>query len=353
MVDELVIGSVLGGKYRIERFLGEGGMGAVVAVRHCTLGEPFAVKVLPADADRVLRERFLREARASAQIRHPHVVDVFDIGEHEGATFMVMELLEGEDLERIIARRGPLPIAEAVRYAGQACDGLAAAHAVGVVHRDVKPSNLLVQQGWVKLLDFGISTEALSTGSGRSSLTQTGSVLGTPRYMSPEQLVSSRDVDGRADVWSLGATLYELVTGVPPFGSEDMVELCAAIVRHDPRAPRELRPEIPPALEALILRCLQKDPDDRFADVTALREALRPFARTADAAPAHRISVDTADPLAKTLADDVSSPLVPTIQPALVALPLRPAGRSVLPWVILALLLLSALAVVGAIAAFR
>jgi serine/threonine-protein kinase len=211
------IGRVLLGKYRIEHVLGHGGMGMVLGARHLELGELFALKLLlpHALADEDLKHRFAREARAAARLKGEHAARVHDIGRLEdGAPYMVMEYLEGTDLRALLRARGPLPAAEAVDYMLQACHAIREAHALGIVHRDLKPANLFLARrpdgsACMKVLDFGISKEL---GSVAGDLTKTGELLGSPLYMSPEQMVRRRDVDGRSDVWALGVVLYELTT---------------------------------------------------------------------------------------------------------------------------------------------
>jgi serine/threonine-protein kinase len=273
----------LDGKYHVERVIGEGGMGMVVEARHSSLGTRYALKILMDADDPVLRERFLREAQASASLKSPHTVRVFDVGAlPSGEPYLVMELLEGCDLHQLVAERGALPPAEAVGYVLQTCDALAEAHGRGMVHRDIKPANLFLCRGErgagiVKLLDFGISKAGILAGSAPRSLTETGSMLGTPHFMAPEQLVSSRDVDARADIWSLGATLFELLSGEVPFDGQHVAEIFAAVVRSPPRSLRALRPEVPAELERVVTRCLEKDPGDRYASVADLVRDLSPF----------------------------------------------------------------------------
>ena len=278
-------GEVLARKYRVEKVLGVGGMGVVVAAMHLQLDQRVALKFLLPAALRnpEVVERFAREARAAARIRSEHVARVIDVGELEsGSPFIVMEFLEGEDLAELLERRGPLPPAEAVGYVLEACDALAEAHAVGIVHRDLKPSNLFVAKRAdgtpiVKVLDFGISkmTTAID-----GQLTSTQALLGSPLYMSPDQLTAAKTVDARSDIWAMGVILYELFTGRPPFLAETMPELVAAILTTTPSPVDQGRPEIPPVLAAAVMRCLAKDRRARFANVAALANELFPFAAT-------------------------------------------------------------------------
>jgi serine/threonine-protein kinase len=274
-------GDLLGGKYRVVRPLGEGGMAVVLEAVHERLGHKVALKLLRAAlaSHQSVVARFEREGRALSKLRNANVVRVFDVdATPAGIPFLVMEYLDGEDLESELRRRGPLPIAEAVHYVLQACTAMQEAHAAGLVHRDLKPTNLfLANEGKtrvVKVLDFGVASDAPAADDAR--LTRTETVVGTPLYMAPEQFRSARAVDARADVWALGATLYELLTGEAPFvGSAATIGV--AIVSDDPRPIRALRPEIPPALWEVIQGTLAKDRERRTPSMTALADALHPF----------------------------------------------------------------------------
>ncbi|WP_437720005.1 serine/threonine-protein kinase [Sorangium sp. So ce861] len=277
-------GQVIAGKYRVDRVIGIGGMGVVVAATHLQLEEQVAIKLLlPAAAhSRTLAERFVREARAAVKVKSEHVARVTDVGTLESGTpYMVMEYLSGSDLADALRAGGPMPPQIAVEYVLQACEALAEAHAAGIVHRDLKPANLFLTRRadgspCVKVLDFGISKVA--TGGADPRITDTTAVMGSPLYMSPEQLKSARDVDARTDIWSLGVILFELLAGAPPFDGATMPQLCVAIMQGIPRPLASFRPDVPPALEAVIQRCLEKLPERRFRDVGALAEALAPFA---------------------------------------------------------------------------
>ncbi|MBM4363359.1 MAG: serine/threonine protein kinase, partial [Deltaproteobacteria bacterium] len=232
-------GEVLAGKYRVERVLGQGGMGVVVQAMHLQLEERVAVKfLLPEYAVHAeASTRFLREARAAVKIKSEHVARVIDVGTLEsGAPYMVMEYLAGRDLADVLEQRGPLPVEEVVEYVLQACEALAEAHALGIVHRDLKPANLFLTKradgsAQVKVLDFGISKAGVSSDSGADqSLTKTSAMMGSPLYMSPEQMRSARSVDARSDLWSLGAILFELMAGRPPFSGESLPELLARVL---------------------------------------------------------------------------------------------------------------------------
>jgi eukaryotic-like serine/threonine-protein kinase len=277
-------GDVVCGKYRLLRPLGEGGMGLVFEAEHLRLRQSVAIKFLRHEVlslpDAV--ERFDREARASARIRGPHVVQVLDVDTDErGRPYMVMELLRGRDLEAELRVRGPFPVAAAVDLVLQACVAVAQAHAAGIVHRDLKPSNLfLTEEGGkrvLKVLDFGISKITPDADAPPASATSTCVTVGTPLYMSPEQMRSSRDVDGRSDIWSLGVILYELVAGTPPFLGTTTAAI-AAIVADAMPSLRRVRPDVPEALERVIVTALAKTPDDRLPTAEALGAALMPFA---------------------------------------------------------------------------
>jgi serine/threonine-protein kinase len=289
-------GTVLRGKYRIERVLGEGGMGLVLLATHLKLEQRVALKVLlPSVEKRAhVQARFAREARAAAKLRNEHVVRVLDVDETEdGIPFLVMELLVGSDLDAVLRRGGPLTAERAADYVLQACEGLAEAHAVGIVHRDLKPSNLFVtrtEDGGevVKVLDFGIA-KALE-GEDDLSLTATSGVVGSPFYMSPEQLKGSRDVDARTDVWSLGVVLYQLVSAKLPFEATSATALAAVIASEAAVPLAGVRAGLPAAYLEAVERCLQKDVTQRFASVVELAGALAAMAPDAKGSAAERIS---------------------------------------------------------------
>ncbi len=294
-------GDVVGGKYKIERVLGQGGMGIVVAAMHVHLRQRVAIKFLLPDAGAELVTRFMREARASAKLKSEHiarVIDVAELSEAQGrAPYMVMEYLDGSDLSRVLRKRGALPVEDAVDYLLQACEAIAEAHTVGIVHRDLKPANLFLTRAadgsaCVKVLDFGISkdtSEPIGDEDGEQ-LTRTTAVLGSPYYMAPEQMRSTRTVDARADIWSIGIILYQLVTKAVPFKAPGFVELALMVVNDEPKPPTAHRPDLPPALEAAILRALRKNPADRFASVAELAAAIAPFGRAGAMTSAERIA---------------------------------------------------------------
>ncbi len=278
-------GAILAGKYRVERVLGAGGMGVVVAAYHEQLQERVALKfLLPGMlADDTAVSRFLREARAAAKIKSEHVARVFDVGTLEtGAPYIVMEFLEGGDLGARLRQRGPLSIEEAVDFVLQACVAIAEAHGLGIVHRDLKPANLFCLrrpdgQPAIKVLDFGISKMAGQPGSTGGGVTKTAAIMGSPFYMSPEQMRSSRDVDLRTDIWALGVILYELATGQVPFPGESITEIAIHVATRPTPPLRALLPGASPGFEAVIARCLEKDRDARYRRVADLARALVPF----------------------------------------------------------------------------
>lgn len=279
----------------MERTVGTGGMGVVVEATHLQLGQRVAIKFLLPElcGQRDAVTRFLREARAAVQIESEHVSRVTDVGtSDEGVPFLVMELLEGVDLAQLLRQQRQLPIAQAVSLILQAADAIAEAHSLGIIHRDLKPSNLFLAtrrdgSRILKVLDFGISKALaeVAAASGTPARTATATVMGSPHYMSPEQVRSSRSVDPRADIWSLGVILHELLTGEPPFKAETLPGVLASIVADPPTPLRALRPDVPSALDAIVARCLQKDRQLRFASVPELARALVPFAPN-DALPA-------------------------------------------------------------------
>lgn len=280
----IVVGAVLAGKYRVERVLGQGGMGVVVEATQLDLDRRVALKFLRTSAlpeKSSALTRFEREARTIARLRGEHVVQVYDVGRlAQGEPFIVMELLSGEDLSAVLDREQRLPVATAIDYVLQACEAMAEAHVAGVIHRDLKPANLFVTRRadgrpLIKVLDFGISKLVAET----TSLNLTSGVLGSPLYMSPEQLSSSKDVDHRTDVWSLGTILYELTTGSPAFQAEGLPQVCARIMVGTPDPIAKDRSDIPRGLEAVLIKCLRRYPDERFLSVADLAAALMPFAR--------------------------------------------------------------------------
>ena len=296
----LAPGVMIAGKYRIERVLGEGGMGYVLGARNVALDEPVAIKVLKRDAVSSAEAvaRFFREARAAVRMKGEHVAKVLDVGQlDDGTPYMLMELLEGSDLQALVDRGESFPVPTAVDYVLQACEALAEAHALGIVHRDIKPSNLFLTTGvdgspCIKVLDFGIAkaTNAIDATRPDFGLTDTQTVMGSPQYMAPEQMRSSRRVDARTDIWALGTIMHELLTGMPPFTATSMPELFAMILQDPAPSLCVRRLDVPPDLDAIVLRCLEKSPDARPSSVDELARLLSPFASAASAGAADRVA---------------------------------------------------------------
>jgi serine/threonine-protein kinase len=278
-------GEIIAGKYEVLRVLGVGGMGVVVSAKHMQLGQRVAIKFMRAEAarDANAATRFLREAQAAVALSSEHVAKVLDVGTLEsGAPYMVMEFLAGVDLSAVVERSGPMPIADALSALLQACEAIAEAHSLGMVHRDLKPANLFVSKradgtSIVKVLDFGIS-KTLALQSSGGGLTASGSLVGSPAYMSPEQVRAPKEVDARSDVWALGVILYELLAGKSPFEADTLGETLARIVADAPAPIRNVRPEIPEGLARAIAQCLERNVGRRFQSVADLASALLPFA---------------------------------------------------------------------------
>lgn len=311
------IGQVIASKYRIDGVLGQGGMGAVFSAEHLHMGNRCAVKVLHASlvGDEEHMRRFLREAKAAARLKSRHVCKVLDYGKLDnGAPFLVMEQLEGRDLKRVLHERGKLSIGEAALYGVQICSALDEAHRIGIVHRDLKPGNLFLatEPGGapsLKVLDFGVAKWTPSAGATGPEITKTSAILGTPSYMSPEQMRSSRDVDHRTDLWSMGIILYRMVTGRLPFGGNNVVEVCAEILSGPVPDLRAIVPDLPALFAETILRCLERDAHLRFASAADLAAALLPFA-PADALSDVKIPIPSAAPRANIPSiPDTSAPL--------------------------------------------
>jgi serine/threonine-protein kinase len=291
-------GEIIAGKYRVERVLGVGGMGVVVAAHHVQLDEKVAIKFL---LPQMLKSpevvaRFAREARAAVKIKSEHVARVHDVGTLEtGAPYMVMEYLEGGDLAAMLQQKGALPIEQAVEFVLQACVAVADAHALGIVHRDLKPANLFCVrrtdgQLSIKVLDFGISKTLDTSGMSSGSFTRTSAMMGSPLYMSPEQMRTPKDIDTRSDLWALGMILFELTTGRPAFEADTMTELVLKVTSEPVPSIRTLRPDVPEGLEAVVLKCLEKDRTQRYPNVAELALGLLPFAPKRAKASVERIT---------------------------------------------------------------
>jgi serine/threonine-protein kinase len=279
-------GEILAGKYQVDRTLGKGGMGIVVAARHLQLNQMVALKFLSpvACASKGAVARFLREARSAASLEGEHVVKVLDVGTLEGGSpYLVMELLRGEDLGTVLRDKGPLPARDAIDYVLQACEAVAEAHVRGIVHRDLKPANLFLSERpdgspLVKVLDFGIAKAGANDLDVDVPVTDTDAMMGSPRYMSPEQIQTPRAVDLRTDVWSMGVVLWELLTGRPIWSGSSLADLCTAIVTQGAPPLRAVRPDAPDELANAIATCLEKDRDRRYPNLASLAEALAPIA---------------------------------------------------------------------------
>ncbi len=280
------VGDVVAGKYEIEKVIGEGGMGAVFSATHKLTEKRVALKwMLPELArDEGAVSRFMREAQAAGRINHPNVVDVYDVGQHEGSFFLVMEFLQGEPLTAALERRN-LSIGETLDLILPAIRGVAAAHRTGVVHRDLKPDNIFLAAGedghpaTPKVLDFGISKVATGENDVNPRLTKTGAVVGTPYYMSPEQIRGSHSVDKRSDVYAFGVILYEALTGQVPFNADTYSALILEIATGTAKSPDEIV-EIPEKLCAIVMKAIARDVAERFQDLESLAAALEPFAQS-------------------------------------------------------------------------
>jgi eukaryotic-like serine/threonine-protein kinase len=312
----VVLGEIIADKYQIEGVIGEGGMGIVVSAWHLGLRQRVAIKLLLADGGQIEQaalERFQREARAAARIRSEHVCRVIDVGMlPAGTPYLVLEYLEGCDLSDELARRGQIPAQEAVGYVLEACEALAEAHVAGIIHRDLKPANLFLARRnngsrCLKLLDFGVSKSIEEGSLAQFSLTKTSSIVGSPIYMSPEQLNSAKDVDARTDIWALGALTYELIAGRPPFFAETIPQLVSQVLHMEPPTLAELGVSVPGGLEPVLRKALSKARDQRYPTVAAFAEAIGSFAPE-DSLSVSRImqirpSSDARDALPETVAD--------------------------------------------------
>jgi len=291
------VGEVVAHKYRIEGIIGEGAMGMVVSAMHVGLQQRVAIKFLLANLaeKESSAERFRREALAAASIRGEHACRVLDVGTHDnGVPYIVMEHLDGHTLAAEIEQRGTIPYQEAIGYVLEACEALAEAHVLGIVHRDVKPANLFLAESvggtrTLKVLDFGVAKSLAYGTSGKAALTKTASFVGSPLYTSPEQLHSAKDLDARSDVWSLGVVLYEMLSGNAPFMGESIAELIAAILYREPSPLSCPGGELPGELTEVVLCALAKQRDDRFASVGELADALAQFVPEEGALSAERV----------------------------------------------------------------
>jgi serine/threonine-protein kinase len=318
-------GEIIADKYVIEGFCGRGGLAIVLSAMHAGLDQRVAIKMLLPEwaGDAEVVERFLREGRAATRIKSEHVVRVFDVGTLDnGAPYLVLEYLEGHNLDDVVAMWGPAPVPAAIDWVLQAAEAIAEAHAYGIVHRDLKPANLFLTHRadgsvCIKVLDFGLSklTDPHMRGAG-AKLTRPNDVMGSPHYMAPEQLRATRDADARTDLWALGAVLHELLSGHPPFRGDSVPEICATVLTQPPPPLSTIRANIPIAVEEAVLRCLEKDPAARFATAAELARAIAPFGTTLARESCARIE--------RVLEGRASD--VPTPEPSITPLPDLPAA---------------------------
>ncbi len=321
-----LIGKVFERKYRLVRLVGEGGMGAVYEAEHTLLNRTVAVKVMHGNiaSNPLAVDRFFREAQAASAIGHPNIIEIFDVGKDEdGEVFMVMELLRGESLDSLLDKRGHLPPGRTIAIILQVLSALHAAHSKGIIHRDLKADNVFLavdsrMREDVKLLDFGIAKVVSGDSDKDLGLTKTGTVLGTPHYLSPEQARGGKDIDHRIDIWTVGVLMYEMLTGRLPFEGENYNEIMSKVLLDDPTPISELMPGTPESLVKIVEKTLSKSRDDRFATVVEMIETLLPLHDQA--------STELSTSVFKSLKDSVAPPPhVPENgeegQPALVGLP--------------------------------
>ena len=335
------VGRTAGGKYKLVRLLGKGGMGEVYEAQHSIIGRRFAVKFLHPHlaSNSELVARFQREAQAAGSLENENIAAVVDAGTgDDGAPYLVMEYLDGEDLAHLLVRDGPLPVPRAAHILIQACRGLAAAHSRGIVHRDLKPENLFICQrndgsDLVKVLDFGIAK--LHTGRAGAGLTQSGTTMGTPYYMSPEQARGAKDVDHHTDIYALGVILYEILSGTKPHPGDSYHEIIYHVLTYEPAPLDSARPSLPPGLSVVVGKAMAREAGDRHVSVTLLMEALIPFAGRAVTPPRSQVELSAVP--GATMPSPVSVPpmavpasIVPPAEP--VAVPARGKSRTVF-WV--------------------
>ena len=323
------------GVYRLIQRLGAGGMGEVWRAEDTKLLRQVAIKILPEQlaADAEWKERFLREARTVAQLNHPNIATIYGIDQQGDTLFIAMELIEGQSLAEVMAK-GPMIPTDAVRVAIHVCDGLSEAHAKGIIHRDIKPDNIILSPRFVKVLDFGIAKQI--GGTADPALTQGGMVVGTPHYMSPEQALG-RAVDARTDIFSLGVVMYEMLSGTKPFTGDAVTEVLLKIVMNEPRDIAAAAPGITPALAAIVRRCMQKQAENRFQDCeelrTVLTESLREDRKSARKSHVPTVAVRASDPNlesvpAKKPAPAPATPPSATLEPVAVPQPSNPRYRA-------------------------
>lgn len=350
---------MVAGKYRVERVVGLGGMAAVLAARHVELDQSVAVKILLPDRSKQpdAVRRFLTEARAAAKLKSDHAARISDVGTTPTpggvvVPYLVMELLEGEDLASYVEKRGRLSPSEAVDFILEACDAVQEAHSLGIVHRDIKPPNLFVAKNRdgasvIKLLDFGISKTVERTAPSNHghdnvrSITGDNEAMGSPAYMSPEQVRATKDVDHRTDIWSLGVVLYELLTGRDAFQGSSMQDVMGNVVHTEPERLETIVPTLPRDLAAAVHRCLAKDPAQRFTSIAELASALGPFA-----SDPHEIPKPVMPAIPRPLPAPATSPdrAAPTVL-------VRPRRALPVPWVIGGVVAMATLGTIVALAA--
>ncbi len=359
---DTLINTLFDGRYRILRRLGRGGMADVYLAEDEELGRRVAIKILNERhaADEQFVERFRREATNAAGLSHPNIVSIYDRGEAEGTYYIAMEYLEGSTLKDIVGQRGPLPVGEAIGFTRDILGALKVAHRKGIVHRDIKPHNVMCDaDGRVKVTDFGIAR------AGASQMTEAGSIIGTAQYLSPEQ-ARGGVVDARSDLYSVGVVLYELLTGTVPFNGDTTVEIAMKHLSTTPEPPSARRPELPQALDQIVLRALAKDPDERYqtaeemdAELARVAEGYPVSPETAEAATQVLAGAGAIDTAATAIAraPTAITPRPPAEPPAVVP-PYRPPSRgyyyeeppprrrAVWPWIVVGLLVLAAAAAV-------
>jgi Serine/threonine protein kinase len=339
-----LIGALFDGRYKIIKKLGTGGMATVYLAEDQELGRRIAIKILNSKhaADQQFVERFRREASSAAGLSHPNIVQIYDRGNAEGTYYIAMELIDGRSLKELVIQRGPSPILVAVNYGRQILAALRFAHRNGVVHRDIKPHNVLVDdEGRIKVTDFGIAR------AGASEMTEVGSIIGTAQYLSPEQ-ARGAPVDDRSDLYSVGVLLYELLTGEVPYSGDTPVEIAMKHLSAIPEPPSVKRPEIPPALDAVVLRALAKSPDDRYqsaeemdADLSAISKGMEISETTTDAATTVLAGAGLSAP---TMISKAPTRLAPPARPSAPVPPATPPGyydlenarvrRPIWPWLL-------------------
>jgi serine/threonine-protein kinase len=302
---EIPKGELIDKRYLVQRMIGRGGMGSVYEVQDLRMNRPLALKILHQGAiEDDSEQRFMREFEMLSKINHPAILKVFGWGRYQEQLYFVAEFISGRDLKSEIKRRGPWPPEEAAKLVATIADAVATAHSLGVVHRDIKPHNIMMaNDGSVRLLDFGI---ARKTGGGMETLTKTGMIVGTPEYMSPEQFGTHR-VDERSDVYSLGVVLFELLTGTVPFEGETPVAIALKVIQHPAEAPQTVRRDIPEWMNRIVVKCMQKDPQNRYLSAAELAETLRkPGAR---ARPAMR-RLPNGDSVVEDVNSDAKYPVI-------------------------------------------